>query len=125
MKKKSASAPGATEALARVLSSAGAKPQAKAGQSEIDLAISTDLAPAAAIAVLDKASEGPGGDPPALEVLGAAVTQAADKDKVRVQLMFENGAVLPLEMSIAAGRALEQGLSEGHEKGPEGVVTSA
>jgi hypothetical protein len=32
--------------------------------------------------------------------------------KVRVQLLFENGAVLPVEMSNAAGAALSKGLAK-------------
>jgi hypothetical protein len=43
--------------------------------------------------------------------LGAGVSEATDGGKVRVQLMFDSGAVLPVEMSTAAGKALEEGLA--------------
>jgi hypothetical protein len=69
------------------------------------------LAPAAAIAVLDNAERLPDSPAPALEVLGAGVSEATDGGKVRVQLMFDSGAVLPVEMSTAAGKALEEGLA--------------
>ena len=49
---------------------------------------------------------------PALECLAAGASPAETEGKVRVQLMFENGAVLPVEMSVAAGEALSRGLAE-------------
>jgi hypothetical protein len=81
-------------------------------KSKVDAAIATELAPAAAIAVLEKASSAPGAPDPALDVLGAGVSEATEDGKVRVQLMFASGAVLPVEMSTAAGKALEAGLAE-------------
>ena len=80
-------------------------------KSEVDIAISTVLAPAAAIAVLDNTERLPDSPAPALEVLGAGVSEATDSGKVRVQLVFDSGAVLPVEMSTAAGKALEEGLA--------------
>ena len=75
-------------------------------------AIATDLAPAVAIALLEKSEQLPGGPPPALDVLAAGVTPSETEGNVRVQLLFENGSVLPLEMSEAAGAALSGGLSD-------------
>jgi len=76
-------------------------------------AIATELAPAVAIALLDKSEQLAGELPPALDVLAAGVAPSETDGNVRVQLLFENGAVLPLEMSEAAGSALSEGLSEG------------
>lgn len=74
-------------------------------------AIATELAPAAAIAVLEKSEQAPGKLPAALEVLAAGASPSEVDGNVRVQLMFEGGAVLPVEMSAAAGAALTAGLS--------------
>ena len=75
-------------------------------------AIATELAPAVAIALLDKTEQGPGQPAPALECLAAATIPSETAGNVRLQLLFENGAVLPVEMSIAAGEALSKGLAE-------------
>jgi hypothetical protein len=91
--------------------SPGAKPKRKR-KSKVDAAIATELAPAAAIAVLEKATQAPGEPEPALDVLGAGVSEAGEDGKVRVQLMFASGAVLPVEMSAEAGKALEEGLAD-------------
>lgn len=74
-------------------------------------AIAGDLAPAVAIALLDKSEQLPGEPPPALDVLAAGVSPSETDGNVRVQLLFENGAILPVEMSEAAGTALSEGLS--------------
>jgi len=76
-----------------------------------NVAISTELAPAVAIALLAKSEHLPGEPAPALDVLAAGVTPSDVDGNVRVQLLFENGAILPLEMSEAAGAALSDGLS--------------
>lgn len=76
-----------------------------------NVAISTELAPAVAIALLEKSEQLPGQPAPALDVLAAGVTPSEVEGNVRVQLLFENGAVLPMEMSQAAGSALAEGLS--------------
>lgn len=81
-------------------------------KSATNVAIATELAPAVAIALLDKSELAPGSAPPALDCLAAGVSPSQTKGKVRVQLMFDNGAVLPVEMSIAAGEALSNGLAE-------------
>jgi hypothetical protein len=85
-------------------------------QTAVDAAIAADLAPAAAIAILEKSSPTQEGEnAPALDVLGAGVVESASEGKVHVQLMFANGAVLPIEMSKEAGEALELGLAKARQ----------
>ena len=74
-------------------------------------AIATELAPAVAIALLEKSEQLPGEPPAALDVLAAGVSPSLIDGNVRVQLLFENGAVLPVEMTAAAGAALSDGLA--------------
>ncbi|WP_428419053.1 hypothetical protein [Methylibium sp.] len=81
-------------------------------RSTTDAAIATELAPAVAIALLDKTEQAPGAPAPSLECLAAGAAPSETEGKVRVQLLFENGAVLPVEMSHAAGAALSKGLAE-------------
>ena len=81
-------------------------------KSPTSVAIATELAPAVAIALLDKAGLAPGEAPAALDCLAAGAVPSAEDGKLRVQLMFENGAVLPVEMSLDAGAALAKGLVE-------------
>lgn len=80
-------------------------------RSATNVAIATELAPAVAIALLDKTEQAPGAAAPSLDCLAAGATPSDNEGKVRVQLMFENGAVLPVEMSKAAGAALSRGLA--------------
>ena len=75
-------------------------------------AIATELAPAVAIALLERSEQLPGKPPPALDVLAAGVTPSATDGSLRIQLLFDNGAVLPFELSVAAGAALSEGLSD-------------
>jgi hypothetical protein len=77
-----------------------------------NVAIAKELAPAVAIALLDKTEQPPGAAAPALDCLAAGAAPSDTDGKVRVQLLFENGAVLPVEMSEAAGAALSKGLAE-------------
>ena len=84
----------------------------RAARSATNVAIATELAPAVAIALLDKTEQAPGAAAPSLDCLAAGATSSETEGKVRVQLLFENGAVLPVEMSIAAGAALAKGLAE-------------
>jgi D-aminopeptidase len=84
----------------------------RAKQSATSVAIATELAPAVAIALLDKTEQPPGAAAPALDCLAAGAAPSETDGKIRVQLMFENGAVLPVEMSNAAGAALSKGLAE-------------
>ena len=113
-KSQSASERSGSEALARPLDGAVGEATAQATaddqQALVDKAISTELAPAVAIALLAKSDHAPDSPVPALECLAAGVSAADDQDKVRVQLMFENGAILPVEMSREAGEALTNGL---------------
>ena len=81
-------------------------------KAETNHAIATDLAPAVAIALLDKTDQAPDSPSPALDCLAAGAVPSETAGKVRVQLMFETGAVLPVEMSAAAGAALSKGLAE-------------
>ncbi len=74
--------------------------------------IASELAPAVAIALLEKSEHLPCELPPALDVLAAGVACSQVDGNVRVQLLFENGAVLPVEMSQAAGAALSNRLSD-------------
>ena len=94
---------------------AGTRSKLAAGKrtkrSATHVAIATELAPAVAIALLDKTEQPPGAAAPSLDCLAAGATSAETEGKVRIQLMFENGAVLPVEMSNAAGAALVKGLA--------------
>lgn len=83
----------------------------RAKKSATNEAIAKELAPAVAIALLDKTEQFPGAAAPSLSCLAAGAAPSDTKGKVRVQLVFENGAVLPVEMSNAAGAALSKGLA--------------
>lgn len=106
-----AKTPSATAAKKRRTGDAALTRKAKK-KHDTNAAIATDLAPAVAIALLDKTEQEPGAPAPALDCLAAGVTASEDDGKVRVQLMFENGAVLPVEMSVHAGIALSNGLAD-------------
>ena len=103
-----------SKAVKRRASKAPVAPHSKRAPAVIakNIAISTELAPAVAIALLEKTEQLPGEPSPALDVMAAGVTPSEIEGKVRVQLLFENGAVLPVEMSEAAGTALSDGLSD-------------
>lgn len=98
-------------AAVRSKSVAGKRAGKQAGKSATSVAIATELAPAVAIALLEKTEQAPGAPAPALDCLAAGAGPSETEGKVRVQLMFENGAVLPVEMSEAAGAALSKGLA--------------
>ena len=102
--------PTATTSAKRATSSKARKKPAP--RSDIDAAIATELAPAAAIALLDRSGDPNDSLAPALDALGAGVSRAGDDTKVRVQLIFGGGEVLPVEMSVQAGEALAVGLSK-------------
>ena len=87
-------------------------PKKRRAKSEVDRAIATELAPAAAIALLDKTGATADSLAPALDALAAGVSPATDDSKVRVQLIFDSGEILPVEMSVQAGEALAAGLSK-------------
>lgn len=72
--------------------------------------IASELAPAVAIALLAKTEQAPDKASPALDCLAAGVSASGTQGNVRLQLLFENGAVLPVEMSTEAGAALASSL---------------
>ena len=80
-------------------------------KSAVDIAIAKELAPAAAIALLAKTEHASDSLAPSLDILAAGVSRAEDERKIRVQLAFDGGEILPVEMSVEAGRALATGLS--------------
>ena len=84
-------------------------------RTELEIAITRELAPAIAIALLATTAQARAdrdGLAPALEVLAAGVVPSSEEEKIRLQLLFEKGAVLPVEMPVAAGAALKNGLAE-------------
>ena len=83
----------------------------KKSEVDIAIAIARELAPAAAIAVLERSPHASDEAAPALDVLVAGVADAVEDGKLRVQLMFDNGSILPVEMSKEAGKKLEAGLA--------------
>ena len=96
---------------ARAVKSKSKAQSAASKRSDTNAAIATELAPAVAIALLDKTEQSPGDPAPALECLAVAAAPSESIGKVRLQLLFENGAVLPVEMTTEAGAALSKGLS--------------
>ena len=76
------------------------------------MAIATELAPAVAIALLGKTEQAEGAAAPALEPFAAGAVSSDTDGQLRVQLLFENGAVLPIEMSEAAAAALSKGIAK-------------
>jgi hypothetical protein len=74
--------------------------------------IATDLAPASAIALLAKADTADDALDAALKPIAVGVSGANDDTKVRVQLMFPDGSLLPVELDREAGQALVVGLTE-------------
>lgn len=84
-------------------------------RTELEISITTDLAPQIAIALLAttaKARAERDGLEPALDVLAAAVVASGCAEKVRLQLLFDKGAVLPLEVPKDAAEALHKGLTD-------------
>ncbi len=102
--------PKAKRAPKAAASRSGSAARKRKERSATNLAITTELAPAVAIALLDKTEQAPGSPAPALDVLAAGATPSEIEGNVRMQLVFENGAVLPVEMSAEAGAALSKGL---------------
>jgi len=83
-----------------------------AERRETDVAIATELAPAVAIALLGKTEQAKGAAAPALEPFAAGAVSSDTVGHLRVQLLFENGAILPIEMSEAAAEALGKGIAK-------------
>lgn len=84
-------------------------------RTELEIAVTTELAPAIALALLAttaKARAGRDELEPALDVFGAAVVRSSTEEKVRLQLLFDKGAVLPVELTTQAALALAKGLAE-------------
>jgi hypothetical protein len=78
-------------------------------RTSLEIAITTDLAPTMAIALLAttaKARGGRDGLDPALECLAADASLAGADEKLRLNLLFDKGAVLPVEMPAVAGERL-------------------
>jgi hypothetical protein len=96
---------------------AAAKGGKKPRRSEKDAAIATELAPAVAIALLGETDRAKGEPAAALEPLGAGAVASEADGKLRVQLLFENGAVLPIEMTDATAQALGKGITKELQKG--------
>jgi hypothetical protein len=103
---------GSESASAKIAKARHPSPKSRRGKSSIDKAITTELAPAAAIALLAKTEKSPDSLAPALDILAAGVSAAESDGKVRVQLVFDGGEVLPVEMSVQAGEVLARGLSK-------------
>lgn len=83
--------------------------------TEFEIAVTTDLAPAMALALLSRTAQSRAARDelePALDALAAAVVRSSAADKVRLQLLFDKGAVLPIELDIEAAEALHRGLTE-------------
>jgi hypothetical protein len=104
-------------ATSTALRSPSAKGKKKTARSEKDAAIATELAPAVAIALLSETDRAKGEPAAALEPLGAGAVASEVDGKLRVQLLFENGAVLPIEMTDAAAQALGKGIAKELQKG--------
>ena len=82
-------------------------------RSDVEIAITTDLAPNVAIALLAttaKARAARDGLLPALEVLAAAVVASGSAEKVRLHLLFDKGSVLPVEVPAPAATNLSKDL---------------
>ena len=82
-------------------------------RSEVEIAITTDLAPNVAIALLAttaRARAERDGLVPALEVLAAAVIASGSAEKVRLHLLFDKGAVLPIEVPTPTAANLSRDL---------------
>ncbi len=91
-------APASTAAFAESVSAA------------VDAAIATDLAPAVAVALLAKSDHEEESAPPAMQCISAGVSSPNGSGQVRIQFLFENGTILPIELPKAAGDALAKAL---------------
>ena len=84
-------------------------------RTELEIAVTTDLAPSMAIALLAttaKAHAARDDLDPALECLAADVSIEEDEEKLRLNLLFDKGGVLPIEMPIVAGERLSERLDD-------------
>ena len=85
-------------------------------RSPLEIAITTELAAAVAISLLAttaRSRRSRDSMEPALECFAAGVEDSSvHRDRVRLQLLFEGGTVLPVEMGRDAGEALNKELSD-------------
>lgn len=84
-------------------------------RTELEIAVTTELAPEIALALLSSTAHARAKRDdldPALDVLAAAVVRSSSKDRVRLHLLFNKGLVLPFELTLDACRALSAGLEE-------------
>jgi len=87
----------------------------QATRTELEIAVTTDLAPTMALALLATTAQARATRDelmPAMGVMVAAVVRSSSADRVRLQLMFEKGVVLPIEMSLDAAKAFTKGLTD-------------
>jgi hypothetical protein len=89
---------------------AEAEALAESVSAAVDAAIATDLAPAVAVALLAKSDHEEESAPPAMECISAGVSSPNGAGLIRIQFMFENGTILPIELPVAAGEALAKAL---------------
>ena len=102
------------KAVVKATADLGGKP------SELEIAISTDLAPTVAIALLaTTATQRAERDDlaPSLRAVAVGVVETNDPATVRLHFLFEQGAVLPIEMPKTAADALVKALSLPPESG--------
>jgi len=98
-----------------------AKAVVEGKRTELEIAVTTDLAAKMAIALLATTAEARLKRDdliPALDVFAAGRVASASKELVRVHLVFEQGTVLPLEMTIEAAAALHRSLDGALEGAP-------
>ncbi|MEP7101277.1 MAG: hypothetical protein ABI781_12255 [Burkholderiales bacterium] len=84
-------------------------------RTELEIAVTTDLAPSIALALLSTTAQARASRDelePALDALAAAVVRSSSEDKLRLQVLFDKGAVLPIELDMEAAEALSRGLAE-------------
>jgi len=84
-------------------------------RTQLEIAVTTDLAPSMALALLATTALARARRDelePALEALAAAVVRSSSEERVRIHLLFDKGIVLPLELDGAAAKALSDGLAE-------------
>lgn len=84
-------------------------------RTELEIAVTTDLAPSMALALLATTAQARASRDelePALDALAAAVVRSSSDHRLRLQLLFERGAVLPIDLDMEAAEALNRGLVE-------------
>jgi hypothetical protein len=82
-------------------------------RTALEIAITTEIAPAVAISLLAqtaKARSARDSLEPAMNCMAASATLSDDAQTLRLQLLFDKGAVVPVEMPRAAGEAMYERL---------------